>query len=59
MTGSPPYAIAGWGLAAAVLASLYPATTVILARLVLDERVSGIQAVGITAVLASIPLIVA
>lgn len=44
---------------AAVLASLYPATTVILARLVLGERVTGIQAVGIMAVLSAIPLIVA
>jgi drug/metabolite transporter (DMT)-like permease len=42
---------------AAVLASLYPASTVVLARLVLKERVSPTQAVGIVAVLASIPLI--
>lgn len=43
---------------AAVLASLYPASTVVLARVVLNERVSTIQAVGIAAALASIPLIV-
>jgi drug/metabolite transporter (DMT)-like permease len=42
---------------AAVLASLYPASTVVLARLVLNERVSPTQAVGIVAALASIPLI--
>ena len=42
---------------AAVLASLYPASTVVLARVVLNERVSSMQAVGIAAALASIPLI--
>ncbi len=42
---------------AAVLASLYPASTVVLARLILNERVSPAQAVGIVAALASIPLI--
>lgn len=42
---------------AAVLASLYPASTVVLARLILNERVSPTQAVGIVAALASIPLI--
>jgi len=42
---------------AAVLASLYPASTVVLARLMLNERVSATQAVGIVAALASIPLI--
>ena len=43
---------------AAVLASLYPASTVVLARLLLNERVSAAQAVGITAALVSIPLII-
>jgi drug/metabolite transporter (DMT)-like permease len=42
---------------AAVLASLYPASTVILARLMLKEQISRGQAAGIIAALASIPLI--
>jgi drug/metabolite transporter (DMT)-like permease len=42
---------------AAVLASLYPASTVILARVILKEQVSRGQAVGILAALAAIPLI--
>jgi len=42
---------------AAVLASLYPASTVLLARVMLKEQVSREQAAGIIAALASIPLI--
>lgn len=42
---------------AAVLASLYPAATVVLARVVLKERVTPGQAAGIVAVIAAIPLI--
>jgi drug/metabolite transporter (DMT)-like permease len=38
----------------AVLGSLYPAMTVVLARTVLDERVSGVQMAGVGAVLAGI-----
>jgi drug/metabolite transporter (DMT)-like permease len=42
---------------AAVLSSLYPAVTVILARVLLHERISRRQTVGIGAALAAIPLI--
>lgn len=42
---------------AAALASLYPASTVLLARALLRERVSSTQAVGVAAALVSIPFI--
>ncbi len=42
---------------AAVLSSLYPASTVILARVLLKERISKLQGVGIAGALLSIALI--
>jgi drug/metabolite transporter (DMT)-like permease len=42
---------------AAVLSSLYPAATVILAFIILKERVSRIQNVGIVTALVAVPMI--
>lgn len=42
---------------AAVLSSLYPASTVILARVLLKERLAKLQAVGIVSAMASVALI--
>jgi drug/metabolite transporter (DMT)-like permease len=41
----------------AVLASLYPVATVVLARAVLGERLAGIQAAGVAVALAGVALI--
>jgi drug/metabolite transporter (DMT)-like permease len=42
---------------AAVLSSLYPASTVILARVLLKERIARLQAVGIACAIVSVALI--
>jgi drug/metabolite transporter (DMT)-like permease len=42
---------------AAVLSSLYPASTVILARVVLKERWSRLQSLGMITALAAVPLV--
>lgn len=52
-------ATAGHAGVVAVLSSLYPVVTVLLARLVLGERLSGEQAVGAAAALVGVTLLAA
>jgi drug/metabolite transporter (DMT)-like permease len=40
-----------------VLASLYPVTTVVLARVLLHERLVAVQGAGVTVALAGVALI--
>jgi drug/metabolite transporter (DMT)-like permease len=42
---------------AAVLSSMYPASTIVLARALLGERVTSVQGAGIVAILVAIALI--
>jgi drug/metabolite transporter (DMT)-like permease len=42
---------------AAVLSSLYPVSTLILAALVLKERIVGVQALGVAAAIGAIILV--
>jgi drug/metabolite transporter (DMT)-like permease len=43
--------------AVSVLGSLYPVTTVMLAAMLLKERLAPLQAAGVTAVIAGIALV--
>jgi len=60
MTANALYVLAtfnGYLSIAAVLTSLYPASTVLLARIVLSERLSGIQKAGVVFALAGVVLV--
>ncbi len=62
MTANSLYVLAaGFGLVSlvAVLASLYPAATIVLARLVLHERLGGAQKLGLVAAATGVALIAA
>jgi uncharacterized membrane protein len=61
VTANALYLVASRGGALSLvvtLASLYPASTVLLARVVLGERLSGVQVVGIFCALVAVVLIV-
>jgi drug/metabolite transporter (DMT)-like permease len=61
MSANALYLVATWGGSLSVtvtLASLYPASTVILARIFLHERLGRLQVAGVVACLAAIVMIV-
>lgn len=61
MSANALYVVATWGGSLSVivtLASLYPASTVILARIFLHERLARLQIAGVVACLAAIVMIV-
>ena len=62
MVANTLYLVATWSGSLSIivtLASLYPASTVLLARVFLRERLNGVQVAGVVGALAAVLLIVA